>query len=310
MSNDDRQGASSSAGGYPTAARSDIPRKELGTHPLMDPEHGSPRSPGSPDESEDERRLRLMGEEKGHVTLQDLSDLESSKESKMSGARSRSKVDKEDCSWTQGSFTTLTLTSIPEAYTEEGMLLELYQVIKPEMIDFFFMPWDFMNNKNQGHAIVNFTTPFATMECIRALSGRKFGLVQSSNVCTVLASEKQGLSANLESYKNRFFEDVDHCPRVYKNGVQADPKEVYAEHCHGVLQDTRTASSMSDLSKYTVSTKDEIVDNDDVHSESGASSRTGSELSGSQYSSDTGSSCDSLSTVEPGVLSNFAARFG
>jgi hypothetical protein len=270
-------------------------------------------------ESEDQYRLRLKGEEKGHVTLQDISDIESSKESKLPSG-SRSKAEKEDIFVDSPSgVTTLTLLNIPEAYTEEGMLMELYQVVGREMIDFFFMPWDFAKKTNCGYAIVNFTMPFATMQCIQGLSGKKFGLVQTSNVCSVLPAEIQGISANLESYKNRFFEDVDHCPKVYKNGKQVDIKESYEEHCRGVLIDARIPSVSelsSKLSKHTVSTTSEghmYADNladDDAYSESGCSSRTGSEMSGSHYSSETGSSCGSLSTVEPGVLSNFAARFG
>jgi hypothetical protein len=303
-------------GGYPTNSRSGT-----GKEPINEMGRFNSWPAKDPNESEQEYLTRLESEEKGHVlTLQDISDIENSRSSteksdKQSGRGAR-KGEKEEV-FQAGGVTTLTLRNIPAMYTEEGMLMELYQVLPKTNIDFFYMPWNSQENKHCGYAVVNFTSPFATMQCIQCLSGKQFSIIKSSNTCNVEPTELQGMSANLEYYKSKINEeDGEHGPKVFKNGKQMDAVEIkgmLAEHWN----DSRVPS-LSEVSKHSVSTKGgsndtgifDPDDNDDAYSESGASSKTGSEMSGSQSGSEGSSSCDSLSTVEPTVLSNFAARFG
>lgn len=128
---------------------------------------------------------------------------------------------KDDSNIVNNGMTTIMLRNIPNKYTQK-MLLEVIDEKFKGLYDFFYLPIDFRNKCNVGYAFINFLdSNFATM-FKKEFDGLKLSAFKSNKVCEVSWGRVQGLTANIEHYRNSAVMSIPIAqfkPLLFKNGV-------------------------------------------------------------------------------------------
>jgi hypothetical protein len=135
---------------------------------------------------------------------------------------------------TQDARTTVMIQGVPRSYMERDLLHILAGLIGPASFDFFYMPWNFQRNTNNGCAFVNFTSPENAQKCMAVLDGCTFQCDSKIvKPCTVVPANLQGLVANMEYYSTRLVRSSNqvHAPMVFQNGVCLNFQNVIADFC-------------------------------------------------------------------------------
>ena len=98
--------------------------------------------------------------------------------------------------------TTVMLRNIPNKYTQKMLIDCLNEKGFHGKFDFLYLPVDFRNVANVGYAFINFDSESTLEEFRNLFEGYKLPGFNSQKVCSVGYARVQGLSANVEHYKN------------------------------------------------------------------------------------------------------------
>jgi hypothetical protein len=206
------------------------------------------------------------------------------------------------------------IQQVPALYTREAMLLEL-RMISGDVFDFFYMPSQESVHENRGYAIVNFPEPLDAMNCIAALSGRKYSFVTGAKgqAFEVVAAKLQGLEANMEDafYDLGGFnvpgkEDTE--PLVMINdqwkSFEEAMKELYPDKYVMLLKSgAKSLYQLTTDESCNEEQEDEYVMDEDSESEWSGSDDFDDDSSGS------GSDGSGLSSCDPSVINSFRVKF-
>merc|ERR1711971_105832 len=103
----------------------------------------------------------------------------------------------------QGPRTVAIMRNIPSEYTREELLDLIDQQGFQGLYDFFYLPYDFQTNLNQGYAFINFATMESFERFQEHFSGFKNWEVLSDSICEVSFSDKLCNSGDcIETYRN------------------------------------------------------------------------------------------------------------
>lgn len=115
---------------------------------------------------------------------------------------------------------TLMLRNIPNRYTPAELRADL--AAYRSFIDFFYLPTDFRNSCNLGFAFLNFTSGAAAGRFQDQFEGCKMPRYAcSQKECVIETSRVQGLSANVEKFRNSSVMgvlDEDAKPMLFRDG--------------------------------------------------------------------------------------------
>jgi len=98
--------------------------------------------------------------------------------------------------------TTVMLRNIPNKYTQSMVLSKVQEMSMDSPFDFFYLPIDFRSKCNVGYAFINFTSPIGAELFRQAFHGAHLDGFNSSKVCEVSFARVQGLTGNVEHYRN------------------------------------------------------------------------------------------------------------
>ncbi|CAK0871007.1 unnamed protein product, partial [Prorocentrum cordatum] len=121
--------------------------------------------------------------------------------------------------------TTVMLKNLPSPYTRD-MLIELLQ--SKGFLDhcnFLYLPMNFQSSQNVGYAFLNLSNDEQAKRFFSVFDGFKEWAVDTDQACSVCPSNTNGLSANLERYRNSpiMREDV---PEEFKPILLSGGKQV------------------------------------------------------------------------------------
>jgi len=118
--------------------------------------------------------------------------------------------------------TTMMLRNIPNKYTQSG-LLAIFDEQFAKQYDFFYLPIDFKNRCNVGYCFVNFTTPAHARRFLNTFHNFKLKAYNSPKVCEVNYARVQGLTANVQVYRNSPVNGIpikQYRPLLFKDGQE------------------------------------------------------------------------------------------
>jgi hypothetical protein len=131
------------------------------------------------------------------------------------------------------------IQGIPWSYKECDVLRILAKLIGPTSFNFFYMPWNFQHNTNNGCAFVNFTTSEHALRCVEVMDGCTFqseGGKSDGKVlkpCKIVPANLQGFDANLEYYRCRLVgaSNHPHAPLIFQDGVCLSFQKAISKFC-------------------------------------------------------------------------------
>lgn len=121
--------------------------------------------------------------------------------------------------------TTMMLRNIPNKYTQPMLLKSLDENGFSCRYDFFYLPIDFRNRCNVGYAFINFVTPQDAKLFLKVFHKFKLKAYNSPKVCEVNYARVQGLTANIEVYRNSPVNGIPiqaYRPLIFRNGEVID----------------------------------------------------------------------------------------
>lgn len=107
-----------------------------------------------------------------------------------------------------GSETTVMLRNIPNKYTQSNLLDVIAMKGFFTSYDFFYLPVDFKNGCNMGYAFINFSSHEIAVNFMNEFKGYHLPTIKSTKVCDVCWARVQGLSRNIEHYRNSPVNDI------------------------------------------------------------------------------------------------------
>lgn len=122
-------------------------------------------------------------------------------------------------------MTTVMLRNIPNKYSQQ-MLLDVINARGFQgLYDFFYLPIDFRNKCNVGYAFINLIHPHYAAMFKRAFHQFKLSAFKSQKVCEVSWGRVQGVSANVDHYRNSAIMSVafpEYKPKIFSQGIEVD----------------------------------------------------------------------------------------
>lgn len=119
-------------------------------------------------------------------------------------------------------LTTVMLRNIPNKYTQSLLLDSLNSRGFLGHYNFFYLPVDFKNGCNMGYAFINFGTHQSAVQFMNAYNGYQLP-AKSSKICEVCWARVQGISRNVEHYRNNPVNDLqekEFRPLIFSNGTE------------------------------------------------------------------------------------------
>lgn len=117
--------------------------------------------------------------------------------------------------------TTTMLRNIPQRFDRESLLDNLISNGFFGSFDFVYMPSDFSTGVSLGYAFINFISEAVYMRFKSIYAGLKLA-EESPKVCVVCDAKVQGMSQNVEFYRNStvMIMEPKYHPVVFENGVR------------------------------------------------------------------------------------------
>jgi len=121
-------------------------------------------------------------------------------------------------------YTTVMLRNIPNKYSQSVLLDAVDMKGFKGQYDFFYLPVDFRNGCNMGYAFINFVWHDFAETFISAFRGFRLPALKSTKICDVSWARIQGLSDNIEHYRNNPINNLDPFfrPLVFEAGLPID----------------------------------------------------------------------------------------
>lgn len=133
---------------------------------------------------------------------------------------------------TPGQLTTVMIRNIPSEYTQDDLIDEVSESLGwRDLFDFFYLPWDMVNNANIGYAFVNLKDTATAQRAVHVFSNYRFKRCESRKVAKVLPAHIQGLENNLRHLQDRAVCHGNHpyTPVVMWNGAKIELSKVFHE---------------------------------------------------------------------------------
>ncbi len=119
-------------------------------------------------------------------------------------------------------YTTVMLRNIPNKYTQTSLLEAIDSRGFRGLYNFFYLPVDFKNGCNMGYSFTNFISHDAAVAFIAAFKGYQLP-AKSSKVCDACWARVQGLTSNIEHYRNspvNELPDPEYRPLLFQRGEE------------------------------------------------------------------------------------------
>lgn len=117
----------------------------------------------------------------------------------VSGTKSRDSLSGHDL--VPGVTTTLMIRNIPLRYTPPSFRDLIDKEGFSGRYDYLYMPMDFRSQRSLGYCFINFYDPTFAQQFARTFSNRMFPSTNSDKVLAISAAARQGLLANVASFK-------------------------------------------------------------------------------------------------------------
>lgn len=129
-------------------------------------------------------------------------------------------------------WTTMMIRDIPRAFTQDELLEDISKTLgSSDVIDFFYLPVNTLNQCNNGFCFINFTSNGIAQEAFQIFDNFRFARHESVKASMVSKAHIQGLENNLRHLQERAQTLIGNPngPVVMIQGLRMDLAQVFAE---------------------------------------------------------------------------------